>query len=236
MWVAFSTGSLAAMSPFQLPPPPGLLAFEINLRPVSLQSSSKLKREVKRQVGEIVEAADYLLSGEVEVGITWILHERERYYGVHSPDIDNILKPLIDAISGPRALLVNDCQVQSVRCHWIDWSSDDHKVQFELRFSPDDWIPKSHLVWVEVKNKLCMPLNTDIPVVGQHLLLESWSKMFSAREEIVSLTNSYSAGKYMMPVQMPFHRARLRGYNIVSLKEMKSSLNSLLTGSTENDG
>lgn len=209
---------------WELPPPPGLLTFEIDLKPVSLQSSPSLRRGVKAQVASVVKASDYLLSGEVEVGVTWILHEKERYQGVHSPDIDNILKPLLDGISGPDGLLVNDCQVQSVRCHWIDWTSDDHRLQFELRYSPDDWIPKRSLVWVEVQDKLCMPINTDLPPAMQHLMLEAWEGMFDARKKIVEISGNYGIGKYLMPVQMPFHRAKLRGYEVVAIREMKRRL------------
>ena len=209
---------------WEAPPPPGLLTFEIDLKPVSLQSTSELRQGVKTQVATFVKASEYLLSGEVEVGVTWILHEKERYHGVHSPDIDNILKPLLDGMSGPGRLLVNDCQVQSVRCHWLDWTSHDHRLQFELRFLPNDWIPKKALVWVEVQDKLCMPLNTDAPIAAQQLMVEAWEQMFEARREIVERTNSYSAGKYIMPQQMPFHRARLGGFEVVEVKEMKRRL------------
>ena len=208
-----------------VPPPPGLLTFEIDLKPVSLQSAPKLRQGVKSQVAHFVKASEYLLSGEVEVGVTWILHERERYYGVHSPDIDNILKPLLDGMSGPDGILVNDCQVQSVRCDWIDWTSDDHRLQFEVRFSPDDWVPKKSLLWVDVQDKLCMPLNTDVPTAAQRLLIERWERMFEGRRHVLEELGNYEVGKYFMSVQMPFHRARLRGYEVVSLDEMKRRLN-----------
>lgn len=208
-----------------VPPPPGLLTFEIDLKPVSLQSAPRLRQGVMAQVANIVNASEYLLSGEVEVGVNWILHEKERYYGVHSPDIDNILKPLLDGMSGPDGILVNDCQVQSVRCHWIDWTSDNHRLQFEVRFSPDDWIRKKSLLWVDVQDKLCMPLNSDIPTAAQRLLVEAWERMFKARRQVVEDFGNYEVGKCFMPVQMPFHRARLRGYKVVALGEMKQRLN-----------
>jgi hypothetical protein len=91
------------------------------------------------------------------------VHESERYQGTWSPDIDNILKPLLDGMSGPQGLLVNDCQAQSVRCSWIDSPTLDHRLQFELRFSPDEWIRKDGLIWIEFRRKLCLPLSTQIP-------------------------------------------------------------------------
>lgn len=179
---------------------------------------------MKLRVANFVKPCEYLLSGEVEVRVTWILHEKERYFGVHSPDIDNILKPLLDGMSGPDGLLINDCQVQSVHCYWIDWSSDEHRLQFETRFSPEDWIQKKGLIWVEVAGKLCMPLNTDMPMPAQRLMVEAWERMFDARRQVVERTGSYSAGKYLMPVQMSFHRARLRGYQVIPIKDVKKQL------------
>jgi hypothetical protein len=38
-----------------------------------------------------------LLSGDVQVGIEWTLHEEARYEQDAAPDVDNILKPLLDA-------------------------------------------------------------------------------------------------------------------------------------------
>src|SRR5689334_20678474 len=109
------------------PPPPGTLTFDVTAKPRSLQSRSLLKQVVKDRMKAAVLGRPYLLSGDVEIRITWLIHEREHYFGVHAPDIDNILKPLLDGISGPEGILVNDCQVQSVSCSWIDWLSDEQK-------------------------------------------------------------------------------------------------------------
>lgn len=115
----------------ECPPPPGLLELRFPLRPVSLQAKKEAKAELQKRVRGLLSNAKYFLSGEVEVSIEWLLHPKIRYEGVHSPDIDNILKPLLDALSGPSGVLVNDCQVQSVRCSWIDWMKQDHELHLE---------------------------------------------------------------------------------------------------------
>jgi hypothetical protein len=212
------------MTGFTFPPPPGLLNFEIDLKPISLQGSPELKRAVRDAVAALVNPAQYLLSGEVEVAVTWLLHESERYFGVHSPDIDNILKPLLDGLSGPQALIVNDCQVQSVRCHWVDWPWKKHQLQFDVRYSPDDWIGKDGLFWVELTDKLCMPLNSGVPLLMQARLLDQWESMFLVRKQLFAINGDDRAGKYVMPLQMPFHRARLQGYEVIQLAALRRRL------------
>jgi Holliday junction resolvase RusA-like endonuclease len=209
---------------WEAPPPPGILSFDVDIKPASLQSASRLRKQVRERVAQQVKGATYLLAGEVEVAVTWLLHEKERYQGVHSPDIDNILKPLLDGMAGPNGLLINDCQVQSVRCSWIDWTSHGHRLQFEVRYSPDDWIPKKSLVWVEIRDKLCMPLNIDVPTELQVSTIDAWQKMYDLRHEVIQATGSFEAGRYFAFVQMPFHRARLKGFEIVPVETLRQRL------------
>jgi hypothetical protein len=69
-----------------------------------------------------------------------------------------------------------------------------------------------------------MPLNTDIPTAAQRLMVDACEEMLESRRKIVERTNNYGAGKYLMPVQMLFHRARLRGFEVVPVKEMQRRL------------
>lgn len=55
-----------------------------------------------------------------EVTVEWLLHEERRWdtRGVlRSPDVDNIVKPVVDGFCGPRGVLIDDCRVQSIHCH-----------------------------------------------------------------------------------------------------------------------
>ena len=158
------------------------------------------------------------MSGEVEVVITLQVHERERYEGIFSPDVDNIIKPLLDTMCGPKGILVNDCQVQSVRCSWIDWTRTNHNLLIEIHHEPDAWIPKKDLVWVEFANKLCMPLNTDAKPAVKEAMLSMWQRMFSVREELLKRGADYYEALAIMPIQRPFFKPRLKGFKVVSLK------------------
>jgi len=209
------------------PPPPGILQLRFVLAPVSLQATSNSKNEFRSNVRAQIMNCEYLFSGEVAIDIQWFLHPKIRYEGVHSPDIDNILKPLIDALSGPEGILINDCQVQAVSCSWLDWMKEEQELVVEVRYSPDDWVRKENLVWVEISDKLCMPLSGNLTNEQMILMLESMQRQFETRDEVMSKTGSWEAGQMFMSVQMPFHRARLVGFHIVDgyqlLNELRGS-------------
>jgi len=51
----------------------------------------------------------YLPLGDVKVSIEWTLHEQDPYESDAAPDVDNILKPLLDVLCGPDGILIDDC-------------------------------------------------------------------------------------------------------------------------------
>jgi Holliday junction resolvase RusA-like endonuclease len=99
----------------------GELEFTISGPPVSQQSTRSEKDKFAELMRKQIGNSPYLLSGDVRVEIEWSLHEQYRYESDAAPDVDNILKPLLDALCGPQGVLIDDCQVQAVDCRWIDW-------------------------------------------------------------------------------------------------------------------
>jgi Holliday junction resolvase RusA-like endonuclease len=98
----------------------GCLGFEIPLKPRSFQTNRLAKRALIKSIQDILAPLPYLFSGDVKITIAWSVDEQARYEGISSPDVDNIIKPMLDAFSGPRGLMIDDCQVQSIECYWAD--------------------------------------------------------------------------------------------------------------------
>ncbi len=126
--------------PSNMPPESGELDIVFSLPPVSQQASSKSKTKFKNSVQEVIKNAEYLLSGDVQIEIEWMIHERERYESDRSPDLDNILKTLIDALCGPNGLLIDDNQVQHISCFWIDWNLYEEQLKVRIKYLPDEWL------------------------------------------------------------------------------------------------
>src|SRR6266699_559454 len=142
------------------PPSPGRLTFHVEGPPVSQQSRRAEKDAFAAAVREQMGDFGFLLSGDVKVGIEWTLHEQDRYESDAAPDVDNILKPLLDALCGPQGVLIDDCQVQSVDCRWLDWPIREQRVEITIDFLADEWISKDDLCFVHLGSSIYFPINT----------------------------------------------------------------------------
>ena len=208
------------------PPEFGSLQFEVEVAPVSLQASSERRQAVRESVSAAVRQVQYLLSGDVRLEIEWLIHERDRYESDSAPDVDNIIKPMLDGICGPNGLLIDDCQVQAVDCRWIDWTGNQ-KVRFLFHFMSDEWVPKASLVFVHIGGNLYMPLNRSAPPKTQLLIIDHWDKMVALRDQIEELTGDYFMARTVMPIQRPFHKSRLREFTLLESQEIRSALESI---------
>jgi Holliday junction resolvase RusA-like endonuclease len=90
-------------------PDTGELRVTLPLAPVSLQASRKQKTVLGDAVRGAFRRYKFILTGEVKMDIEWMIHERERYETSASPDVDNVLKPVVDATVGSQGILVDDC-------------------------------------------------------------------------------------------------------------------------------
>ena len=85
----------------QEPPFSGELTFVVEGPPVSQQSRRSEKDTFAKSIRAQMSECGYLISGDVRIYIEWTLHEQDRYESDAAPDVDNILKPLLDALCGP---------------------------------------------------------------------------------------------------------------------------------------
>jgi hypothetical protein len=205
------------------PPEFGSLSFELNINPVSHQGSGKGRGVVRQAMADAVSCVRYLLSGELAVEIEWRVQEKLRYEADSSPDVDNIVKPMLDGLCGPGGLLINDCQVQSAHCYWID-TAGEQSVNFTFRYSPDEWVPKDGLEFVNMGRKLYMPISRNIKKEFQVDMLEQWRKMFDLRDQIESQEVDPYLANMVMPLQRPFHRSRLEGFVLHEYEDLHKSL------------
>jgi Holliday junction resolvase RusA-like endonuclease len=107
---------------------PDEVSISVPLPPVSQQARSESKASFQAEIENAISSYEFLLSGDVSVTVEWSISQQTRYETDRSPDVDNILKPLIDALAGPAGLMIDDNQVQHVSCHWIDSYNDDEKL------------------------------------------------------------------------------------------------------------
>ncbi len=63
----------------EIPSPFGELKFELDLEPISQSANSKSKRPLKSKTSQVCSKYQFLLSGDIQVEIQWLVHQRYRY-------------------------------------------------------------------------------------------------------------------------------------------------------------
>jgi Holliday junction resolvase RusA-like endonuclease len=191
------------------PPIFGELTFSFGFEPVSLQSSSQKREFVKSEIRKETSKLNYLLSGDVKIEIQWLVHEQERYENAKAPDMDNIIKPILDGLTGKDGVLIDDCQVQTIGSHWIDWSKREHQINVFIQYTPDDYVSKKNLIFVNLGDNLFFPIHSDLPWNVKELLINHLENMMSLRKKMLNETGDYYQAKSVMSIQRIFHKSRI---------------------------
>ncbi len=86
--------------------------------------------------------------------------------------MDNIVKPILDALVGLKGLIVDDVLVDRVTVNWIDTAHDDH-IEIEIQYPDLSFIKKSELLFIKSHSGWCYPSTRDL------IKLDSFSKLIS---------------------------------------------------------
>ncbi|PWH86757.1 RusA family crossover junction endodeoxyribonuclease [Brumimicrobium oceani] len=191
------------------PPEYGELNLSFNFEPVSLQSKPAKKELLKSEIRKITSTLNYLLTGDLKIEIQWEVHEQERYENPNSPDIDNILKVILDSLSSSNGVIIDDCQVQAVASHWIDSYSGSHKINISIKYHPEEYTTKNNLVFVHLGENLYFPMHSNHPLNVKLIMTEQLERMMILRDKLVSETKDYYQANQIIPIQRVFHKSRV---------------------------
>lgn len=203
-----------------IPSPWGETIIKVNVEPVSVSSSGNTKNKLRSIMLKECKQFQFLLSGDVQIEIVWMVHERYRYEYHKAPDIDNVIKPIIDSITGPRGILIDDTQVQYIGCRWIDWARNDHRLTITLKYVPDEFVQKTDLRFIEFDHGLCFPLNVTFQEKGIKVVIDAISAMLSAQKHLEQEGLDYYTARSVLPIQRFFHRNKLTSFKIVRKDEL----------------
>jgi Holliday junction resolvase RusA-like endonuclease len=195
--------------------------YRIAAPPVSQQSPRETKGILKAIIHREIQKETRFLTGEVKLHLEWMIHDRLRYETDSAADVDNILKPTIDALCGPDGILIDDCQVQHVSCGWIDWTLDEQAFTIEIEYVEDEVIGSRQIFFVRFSNGLCFPLQKGLSAWNAEIV-GYLSKCLEARDSLVKATGDYYLGLSMMPIQRFFHRSRIHGFEVIEVEQFLS--------------
>ncbi|MDA1192090.1 MAG: RusA family crossover junction endodeoxyribonuclease [Candidatus Poribacteria bacterium] len=201
------------------------IEFEIVAEPVSIQANRSRKDDLTKAIQDRLRGIRYLLTGEVSVDITWLIHPRIRMETDQSPDVDNIIKPILDGLTGLNGILIDDWQVQHVSCKWIDWMHDDQKLQISISHNGLS-VRKKGLRFVRMTNTLCFPLDIDLQKPGVvESVLNTLQSQLDQRAQLEKLGANYGTISTFMPIQVYYHISRVsKTYDVLTPDELRNEV------------
>lgn len=206
------------------PSPFGEFEVYIPGSPVSVQSSKAVRDAYLAVIRDKLSKFKFVLTGQLTLDVTWLVSAKSRYETDAKADIDNCLKPIIDAFTGPEGLFIDDCQLKGLYICWRHIQSGEEQLKFTFKFDPDQWCEKDGLAFVTLEKGLCCPVNMTWP----KQLRESWVEAlrvgegFKGRLEQLGVSYLYLAG--MTGGSQPFHRTRTGGFPVLSASEFVSKV------------
>lgn len=209
-----------AKLPTERPPLEGRLTFSVDSAPVSHQARPERRHELAELIRRHFHDVQYLLTGDIRMSIRWYQRVKTRYESDHSPDLDNILKPIMDAISGPEGIIVDDCQVQSLGCRWLDRRGKDEMVTVRLEYNPEHWLGKEGLRFIHVSHGLCFPYPARTPRPALGMIIEAMQSTLEAKNIILEHRHDYRRAQLILPQHRFFHRTRLGKFDVLEVSEL----------------
>lgn len=186
-----------------------------NVDPITLQAESARKCAFQDALGEAVkDATTGVYTHDVEVTLIWFVAESRRYQTHLIADLDNVMKPILEAVTGPDGILIDDNQIQSIRAMWM--TPGTFGAGFELTFESlmrDDFVTREGLSFVEFAADRCYILHGSL---GEHAaeVVSAFRRMVATYHDLVSRGMPEAQARGVLPLVRPYPRARLGRFKL----------------------
>ncbi|MEU2558525.1 RusA family crossover junction endodeoxyribonuclease [Streptomyces longispororuber] len=183
--------------------------------PLSLQADPARKAGFKGALASAVRSGTTgIFTHDVEVTLVWFIEESRRYQTHLVADLDNVLKPILDAVTGVDGIMIDDNQVQSIRASWM---TPGPRTGFELEFkalSADDYTSREGLSFVEFDADRCY-LVPQAEKAVQDSFVRAYRAALAAYRSMLDEGMAESVARSVLPAARPFPRARLGKFEVV---------------------
>ncbi|WP_164086595.1 RusA family crossover junction endodeoxyribonuclease [Stenotrophomonas maltophilia] len=203
------------------------LIFELD-RIVSVQSQKAVREELCAAIRGQLQDFNWICAGHVNLELLWYLHETERQETDKIGDMDNITKPIIDALTGQDGLIIDDSQVGSLHSFW---SSRNHQTEKDIlhirvEFSNDECLRKDDLIFIQYSAAMCMPFNVDFnrvhDIIGALAVIKARRMQRRLAAHIRQQGHNFDRG--LVSSSWDFHRTRLGGMRAGSIYRLEEFL------------
>lgn len=195
---------------------------------VSMQSQKKRQKELINIIHQELGKFQWVISDSVNIELVWYLNAIERQETDKVGDLDNITKPILDALTGENGILMDDSQIGSIHTFWMSRNElkHDNYLRIEISFSNDYCFDKSDLIFIQYEGAVCLPLNVDfnseISMLGA--LAVVWARKMHRNTAKKIRKLGADADRFLVQSSYDIHRTRLSGFSkkrIYSLDDFK---------------
>jgi len=183
---------------------------------VSRQSRKENIDKITKLIHSELSKFEWIIVGSILVDLTWYLNAIERQETDKVGDIDNITKPIIDALSGKNGVFVDDSQICGLYSCWMSKNElyIDNVLVIQIKFNNDYALFKRNLKFIQYSSATCLPINIemtskrDLLVAKVLVLMRKKHRKLAANAKVIGA----NIDRYFVCSEYDFHRTRLSGF------------------------
>lgn len=191
------------------------VTLEIEMKTIaSSQSKKQAITEIRNLIQGELSKFKWIISGHVQVDFVWYLNSRERQETDAIGDIDNISKPVLDALTGTNGIIIDDSLING---YYTSWGSKNLTIEMNIlfiiiKFNNESTLQKKDLFFYQIDNAMYTPLNIRPDNIENILTIKCYLK----HQRLIYKLN-------MPKLEWDFHRTRLNGFqaNIISRQKLE---------------
>lgn len=193
----------------------GIINFEINIQPVSLQNDTTKKKLFKERLQEITAKSEYIITNTVWIYIDYYCSHIRRLKNPGIYDMDNIVKPILDSLCGINGIILDDVLVDRITINWID--SDIERIEITAEYPDLCFLNKCDLIILKSSSKWCYPISKSI---YESRAISKLLSSYFRKWESIQTEDDYYEGISNLPIQKFIYYSKLResGFEFVDFK------------------
>jgi len=183
------------------------------------------KEKIKKQLPSL----PFILTGDIMVDIDFTVPAYLRFETDKMHDLDNLIKPFLDVLSGKDGIYIDDTQIVCLNTRIIEtkYSDEDFYIRIRIDFEDILWALKTKLFFVQYYKALCFPFEGNL--LDPNFRVEDLLKLLilQLKRRLLIEKSKQDIGIYewgFHSIQRSFHITRIqnKGFPIYSIYSLIS--------------
>ena len=189
----------------------------VKSEPVSLQNKENKKKQLKEVVHSITKNCPYIITSHCWIHIDYYCNHIRREKNLSSYDMDNLLKPMLDSLTGSEGLIIDDSLFDRVEINWIDNGNDDF-FEISIEYSEFLYCDKKSMK-IYRNGNWCFPIDfCDSKIIN---MIKNYFKIWNK----IETENDYYDVCKLLPTQpfLPYNKVCKSGFEIEDINNAFSN-------------